>query len=249
MIPCEACDTMVRFNDYLAHVRRGCRNNSESDEEDEAMSHVRVTFHVPPPRPSQPDQQLLQPQPDEQLLQPQPDHQLLQAFFPGAAPAFAFSQAVSHGPGDSRAPAPAPAELATTGRRRPRSWTSEAMMQMQPGGAQVLNLLNMLADPTGMLIAHLADASQNTYEGNLRLAETLGSVPVGVSSLDSVSARVAAEAVAEGDVCPICQDGLGNAAGAGLRRLTCSHTYCEPCIAEWLKSSKKCPVCMAQLED
>lgn len=34
-----------------------------------------------------------------------------------------------------------------------------------------------------------------------------------------------------------------------LRKLKCTHTFCDECILKWLKKHKKCPLCQTDLED
>ena len=43
--------------------------------------------------------------------------------------------------------------------------------------------------------------------------------------------------------CPICSE------TKMVKRVTnCNHSFCEQCLNEWLQSSKKCPICMVELE-
>lgn len=79
------------------------------------------------------------------------------------------------------------------------------------------------------------------YERNTLLTEMMGgSHRIGVSCLESVTTVVDPT----GDMCPICQD----IAEGEIRETVCGHMFCGVCISTWLKSSKKCPVCMAELQ-
>lgn len=42
--------------------------------------------------------------------------------------------------------------------------------------------------------------------------------------------------------CAICQELIVNAT-----TLQCSHTFCKPCLAEWIKQKKICPICRKRL--
>ncbi len=42
--------------------------------------------------------------------------------------------------------------------------------------------------------------------------------------------------------CAICHELIVNAA-----TLQCSHTFCKPCLAEWMKQKKVCPICRKRL--
>ena len=44
--------------------------------------------------------------------------------------------------------------------------------------------------------------------------------------------------------CPICFDDFQDTT---LRKLKCSHIFCQECLVEWLSENKKCPVCMIEL--
>ena len=43
--------------------------------------------------------------------------------------------------------------------------------------------------------------------------------------------------------CPICLELFVN-----VRILSCSHVFCETCIAKWMKKSKSCPMCKQTIE-
>lgn len=96
--------------------------------------------------------------------------------------------------------------------------------------------------------AETGAGSTNVYERNLLLSEIMGgSHRVGVSSLDAVTSIIQVGSIGcETEMCPICQDDMSSTTKA--RKTTCGHLFCHGCIGQWLKHSKKCPVCMADLE-
>jgi len=90
----------------------------------------------------------------------------------------------------------------------------------------------------------------DNYEANLRLAERIGVVEVGIENVDAVSTIIQKEQVSSDDICAICLDKLFEKRDDILvRQLICGHKYCDDCISQWLIKSKKCPVCNIDLED
>lgn len=51
------------------------------------------------------------------------------------------------------------------------------------------------------------------------------------------------EVVEGGNQCAICQDPMTKPI-----RLSCSHLFCEACIAEWFERSRNCPMCRAEVK-
>lgn len=92
------------------------------------------------------------------------------------------------------------------------------------------------------------DAIFDDYETNLRIADLIGKVQVGIDDISTVSRMSNKDFLAEDHTCAICLDVLKNSDETSVE-LICGHAYCEPCISKWLKSSKKCPVCNADLYD
>lgn len=104
----------------------------------------------------------------------------------------------------------------------------------------------------GVMMGLIPPRRQDSYEMNILLGELMGRVEVGVQDINRVTTRCAG---IPSDICPICHDdlaGVGNEAPDGLppcRRTLCGHTFCGPCIERWLSTSKRCPVCMSDVED
>lgn len=102
------------------------------------------------------------------------------------------------------------------------------------------------------------DPSYGTYEANLELAERIGKVEIGVKNIDTVSSVVSCDGLDKSAVCAVCQRSFGEVMseeGASsssptqqpiVRRLKCDHTFCGPCIEQWLSKNKTCPVCIAE---
>ena len=74
----------------------------------------------------------------------------------------------------------------------------------------------------------------NDYETLLNLEDHT----VGVSNIDNVS-----QFLFEEINCPICSQ-----TKMVSRKTSCNHKFCDECLQEWLKESKKCPICMIDLE-
>jgi NACalpha-BTF3-like transcription factor len=95
----------------------------------------------------------------------------------------------------------------------------------------------------------------SSYDANLRLADTIGKVEVGLTEQQLAETTYSSDNyeelhIKEDDICPICQDKLASQEEKKKACLVaCGHTYCDACIKKWLKKSKKCPVCMVDLED
>jgi len=95
------------------------------------------------------------------------------------------------------------------------------------------------------------DTIFDDYESNMRLAEMLGNVEVGIDDINSVSRVLDNQEYEDDTSCPICLETIKGIEGDGgvCRELICKHKYCHPCIDTWLKKSKSCPVCKLDLEE
>jgi Ring finger domain len=85
------------------------------------------------------------------------------------------------------------------------------------------------------------------YEMNMLLGELLGNVQVGVADVDAVSQICEPHTLPNESICPICQESVQGV--MACRRTICNHAFCAPCLEKWFETSKKCPVCMCDLED
>ena len=55
--------------------------------------------------------------------------------------------------------------------------------------------------------------------------------------------------VSEHIMCSICRHTLEELIDEKIVKTICGHIYCEKCINKWFENSKKCPMCMVDLED
>ena len=92
------------------------------------------------------------------------------------------------------------------------------------------------------------DNVYNDYEANLRLADLIGKVEVGVSNIDKVSKIIDKDTLDDGTICPVCMEDIKQSTNK-CRELICSHLYCDVCIDKWLSTSKRCPVCNIDLDE
>eukprot|EP00173_Palmaria_palmata_P002056 Plantae.Rhodophyta-Palmaria_palmata.ctg22570.p1 GENE.Plantae.Rhodophyta-Palmaria_palmata.ctg22570~~Plantae.Rhodophyta-Palmaria_palmata.ctg22570.p1 ORF type:complete len:168 (-),score=7.76 Plantae.Rhodophyta-Palmaria_palmata.ctg22570:170-613(-) len=69
----------------------------------------------------------------------------------------------------------------------------------------------------------------------------------GAGTSGAGSSSSPAGGVAEEEKCPIC---LGEfEPGTVIKRLPCSHMFCDHCISQWLHINKECPCCKASIRD
>lgn len=92
------------------------------------------------------------------------------------------------------------------------------------------------------------DTVYNDYEANLRLADLIGKVEVGVSNINDVSKLIDKNTLDDGTICSICIEDIKKT-NNNCRELICSHKYCDECISKWLSTSKRCPVCNVDLDE
>jgi len=87
------------------------------------------------------------------------------------------------------------------------------------------------------------------YEFNNMVGDMLGKVEVGFTTdeIDQLSDIVKEEEIKD-DTCPICLESFIESKNQ-IRKLKCSHLYCDDCINQWLKKNKRCPCCQIDLED
>lgn len=106
--------------------------------------------------------------------------------------------------------------------------------------------------PTSILYAGtiLYNDTIDDYEQNLRLAELIGNVSVGITDVETVGTIIPNRNICteSNQMCTICMDPI-HQTGNDARELICGHVYCQPCIDKWLTNHKKCPVCNVDLED
>ena len=102
-----------------------------------------------------------------------------------------------------------------------------------------------------LVSAIYGNADDNDYELNLLLADIVGKVECGVDDVSKVTTMVQVnEASAACTSCPICFEDFDALAieNGGASKTNCNHYFCNACITRWLSGSKKCPVCMHELD-
>ena len=75
---------------------------------------------------------------------------------------------------------------------------------------------------------------EDNYEELINLEDHV----VGISDINEIS-----QLTFEDIDCPICSE-----TKMVKRTTNCNHSFCDQCLQEWLNSSKKCPICMVELE-
>lgn len=86
------------------------------------------------------------------------------------------------------------------------------------------------------------------YEANLRLADMIGNVEIGVADIDKVGVVIQNSELTDDCICAICLESPKTQERDG-RQLLCQHTYCKNCIDAWLEKHKTCPVCKMDLDE
>jgi hypothetical protein len=107
--------------------------------------------------------------------------------------------------------------------------------------------LNLTSFPIPMALNPYDD----DYEFNTFIGDVLGKVEIGLtdSEINDVSVEVdKPDLDKDNERCPICLEHFADL-DRKLRKLECTHVYCDDCIREWLKKHKKCPYCQIDLED
>lgn len=99
----------------------------------------------------------------------------------------------------------------------------------------------------------LLENTMDEYEMNTMLTELMGgNVYVGVQDISKVITKVESTSKLPPDntLCAICQECLREKMEEqrGVCKTLCNHYFCNDCILQWLGTSKKCPICMTELE-
>lgn len=102
-----------------------------------------------------------------------------------------------------------------------------------------INLQNIPQNIGNIQINTDLDSFNSSFDfENYEELSNLQDVEVGVSDIDKIS-----EMSFEKVECPICCNEC-----LLSRKTKCGHLFCDGCLTEWLKTSKKCPSCMVELE-
>ena len=98
----------------------------------------------------------------------------------------------------------------------------------------------------GTIVSILIDLFVDDSAMDEFISDYLGPVQVGVDDIEKVSKVIVNDL--ENCACPICQEDveIGNTTRV-LHK--CGHRFCGACIEQWLRVSKKCPMCMTRLDE
>ena len=92
------------------------------------------------------------------------------------------------------------------------------------------------------------NSESETYEELKEMTERVGVVEIGVSNLDAVAPfyQITDDKIYN---CAVCADKQSKQ--SKCRKMICDHPdiFCDNCVTKWLSKSKKCPICMKDLED
>ncbi|KAK1283862.1 E3 ubiquitin-protein ligase RING1-like [Acorus calamus] len=100
------------------------------------------------------------------------------------------------------------------------------------GAAQMMSLEDLLT--------RLAEAASMAETGRK------GPPPASKASIAAME-EVEAAAVAEGEECPVCLEGLAEEEAEPARAMPCKHRFHGECIRKWLEMHGSCPVCRFQM--
>lgn len=85
----------------------------------------------------------------------------------------------------------------------------------------------------------------DTYEMNNIISEMIGNVNHGCVDIDSAISNVDINEIGNSNNrCSICLESLHEvASNAEVCVTTCDHYFCNPCITQWLREHRTCPLC------
>lgn len=216
-IPCEMCDTLVRFRDYAVHAEECQTTHQAYDLRHRIFIPALEALHQEMMRRHDEDDEQGEDEGDEGDDDGEDEAEGAGGVLGGlgarvyvsvsASPARPLLEVVSPGTADMM-------------RRVAAAMASE----LQGGGAG----------------AGAGGADQ--YEMNLLLGEAMGRVERGVQDVDAI---VEPFAPSEVTACPVCLERLDvpRADVPVVRTRACGHAFCRPCIGEWLSCHRRCPVC------
>lgn len=264
-IPCEICDTLVRFTDYNNHIDycfeqsiRQVPRRIESEDEDDDESEDEEAYN------EQENSTNIGNVFDEIFLPLLPSLEQtpirFESNFAINVPLNSLSGILTSGNDNNdeegenelqstqpeQTPLDVPSILSNflESRRRLRSLDiPRVSITTRRNGTSLSSLLNQLN------ITPL-----NEYDFNLSLADLIGKVERGIDDIEKVSQVVDINDRTDTQdcICSICQETFRDIATmvpkVNIRKMLCEHLYCEPCITTWLKNHVTCPVCSQELD-
>lgn len=103
---------------------------------------------------------------------------------------------------------------------------------------------NELDSNTSWRTINLEDL-MDTYEMNNIIAEMIGNVNHGCVDIDSAISNVNVDELeSSNNRCSICLESLQELhSNVEVCATTCDHYFCKPCITQWLREHRTCPLC------
>lgn len=94
-------------------------------------------------------------------------------------------------------------------------------------------------------------SEETDYETNMMISDLVGNVEIGLTpeQITKISCIIhkTPDVVAE-ERCPICLESYTKD-DIFVRKLCCSHFFCDACILKWLSCHKSCPCCKNVFEE
>jgi hypothetical protein len=231
LVPCELCDQMIYFDEYVQHTRVCIRPRPQNvivvEDEEDGNSYQLVL---------------------DDAIQALMAHNLGRVVITdnvGTTNAAVVGRAVDNI--QNRSSGVRIARSTSQRRRRSRAASAndddddpEEYIPRSHNHQSVIMLPRIIRN-----IASEDVPDMQNYEFNSLISDRIGKVKVGIKDLSKVIQDYEGLTLEE-EVCVICQDTLGN---NPMAKTLCKHIYCRQCITQWLNENKKCPVCQVDLEE
>ena len=91
------------------------------------------------------------------------------------------------------------------------------------------------------VIMDFNETNDNNYDYLINMGNTIGNVNNTIEDIDTISNKIESLTLIK---CPICFKNNNN-----NRKTLCKHIFCESCLKTWIQNSKKCPICMINLDE
>ena len=213
LIPCEFCDTMIRFSHYESHVRP-CA--------------IRGT---------------MQPQPSYIIYRDDDDNTVYRINIAPAIAAFHRLNHSPTNPDNLDNPGNQDVEDETNAEDEAHDGHDDSNSDdedMRPILRHTTHSTLMIIPRIIPSFPNEVTDQSNTYEFNTLLSEAIGKVRIGLSNITAYLIDASSN-ITEGSItCPICQDNICESEHVVT---ACKHSYCKPCITKWFEEHVTCPVC------
>jgi hypothetical protein len=98
----------------------------------------------------------------------------------------------------------------------------------------------------------IALSTDDNYEFNMLLSEIIGKVEHGIEDVSKVTTLVDQSTLTQEDMCSICQESVSQVSEEDRREIVktlCNHYFCLECLKPWLSKHRTCPLCMQNMLD